>query len=221
MRRHIGPAGALAALAVCAGCMSVEIETRADRQGGGTRDYTVILHPSLATTYESARRDGEVFSLPGDALLDKPGVSLVSRSEARDSGGFLAVVKSFRADRLADASTAGDSISYSVAREGLRLSYRYREHYLATRADTGGAGEERYRFRHSLRLPGRMLRSDADSLVDGAAVWSRPMSRVRAEGVVMTAESGELDRLALAVLAGAALAAALLVIIAVVPRRRP
>jgi hypothetical protein len=205
--------GAVTALAACSGCLSVDIETRAERTGGGTRSYVVTLDPSLATTYESASSAGKVFRLPGDDLLGKPGVALVARSQAKDTSGVMQVRKSFRAGRLTDAGTPTDSIRYEVVRGGLWVTYRYAEHYLASDIDSsqvGGATGERYRFRHALRLPGRIVTTDADSARDGAVIWSRPMRQVRADGLAMSAESREIDPLALAVLAICALAAGML-----------
>lgn len=206
---RIVPCAALAVLAACAGCISVEIETRADRAGGGTRSYAVTLDQSLAKTYQSATAAGQLFRLPGDDLVGRPGVKLVSRMEQPDSGGALVVRKSFRAARLADAGTATDSISYAVERRGWWVWYRYREHYLASDIDStriAASYGERYRFRHALRLPGRLVASDADSVGGGEIVWSRPMGQVRERGLVMTADSREPDLLAWAVLLLGALA---------------
>lgn len=203
MRLRFFLSGALGVLAACGGCLSVDIETRPDRGGGGTRDYVVTLDPSLAKTYESATAAGELFRLPGDDLVDKSGVTLVSRSQARDTGGVLAVKKSFRAARLSDAGTATDSISYAVVHGGAWVTYRYREHYLASHSDSSkltGSYGERYRFRHVLRLPGAITSTNADTARAGAVIWSRAMRQVRAEGLVMTAESREIDPLVWAVL---------------------
>jgi hypothetical protein len=214
----------LLVLIACSGCLSVDIETRADRTGGGTRSYLVTLDPSLATTYESASSAGKLFKLPGDDLLDKPGVTLVARSQDKDTSGVMAVRKSFRAGRLSDAGTAADSISYAVVRQGVWISYRYREHYLASDIDSNkvmgfyGGG---YRFRHMLRLPGTLVRTNADTTSRGVAVWSRPMRQVRAEGLVMKAESREIDPLAWAVLIACALAAGLLVSVFTLRRATP
>lgn len=212
MKRTV-PCAALALLAACAGCISVEIETRADRAGGGTRSYAVTLDQSLAKTYQSATAAGQLFRLPGDDLVDKPGVALLSRSQQPDSGGALVVRKSFRAARLSDAGTATDSVRYAVERRGWWVWYRYREHYLASDIDSTKVAPshgERYRFRHALRLPGRLVASDADSVAGGVIVWSRPMGQVRERGLVMTAASREPDLLACGLLLLGLLTVALL-----------
>ncbi|MCU0607141.1 MAG: hypothetical protein MUF78_06915 [Candidatus Edwardsbacteria bacterium] len=211
--KRIVPCAALAVLAACAGCISVEIETRADRAGGGTRSYAVTLEQSLAKTYQSATAAGQLFRLPGDDLVDKPGVALLSRAQQPDSGGALVVRSSFRAARLTDAATATDSVQYAVERRGWWVWYRYREHYLGSDIDStriASSYGERYRFRHVLRLPGRLVASDADSVAGGEIIWSRPMGQVRERGLVMTADSREPDLLACAVLLLGLLAVALL-----------
>ncbi|MDI6739146.1 MAG: hypothetical protein QME74_02155 [Candidatus Edwardsbacteria bacterium] len=215
--------GALAASA-CGGCLSVDIETRADRKGGGARAYVVTLDPSLAKTYESATGQGKLFKLPGDDLVDKAGVALVSRSQEKDTSGGLTVKKTFRADRLSDAGTDADSIRYAVTRSGLWVNYRYDEHYLASGIDSArvmGTYGERYRFRHVLQLPGRMVRTNADTTRGRNAVWSRPMRQVRAEGLVMSAESREIDPLVWAALFFIILTTGVLMIIFKLRRTAP
>jgi hypothetical protein len=210
-------------LAALPGCLSVEITTTADRGGGGERAYRIAVDQAVASMYDSSAGTTEVLPLPGDGLEKQPGVVLVSRTQSKDTSGGLLVDKRYRAARLDNASSAGDSIRYGIEQRGVWLYYRYREHYLASKADSVRAMEtagERYRFRHQLRLPGRLVTHNADSIVMGEAVWSRPMGQVKARGLVMEAASREINPLLWIVLLSAATAIGILLIATRIGPRR-
>jgi len=203
-------------LAALPGCLSVEISTTADRRGGGERAYHITVDQAVASMYDSTAGTAKVLPLPGDGLEQQPGVALVSRTQTKDSSGGLLVDKRYRAVRLDDAANAGDSISYRIERGGVWVYYRYREHYLAAASDSGqtaAASDERYRFRHRLRLPGRIFSHNADSIVGGVALWSRPMAQVKAHGLVMAAASREIDPLLWVALAAVLAAAGIAVLL--------
>ena len=208
-------------LSALPGCLSVEITTTADRRGGGERAYHITVDQAVASMYDSSAGTAKVVSLPGDGLEKQPGVSLLSRTQTKDTSGGLLVDKRYRAARLDNASGAGDSIRYTVEPQGLWGYYRYREHYLASPSDSAqsmATTAERYRFRHRLRLPGQLVTHNADSISRGEALWSRPMGQVRASGLVMEAACREINPVLWALLFAIA---AVIGVITIILRMRP
>lgn len=142
-----------------------------------------------------------------------PGVALVDSSFEKLKDGSTVSRLTCRTDDVGKLSQGDDSISLSVSRRGIWVLYRYRESY-----KIGAGGGDRAaaalfagkRFRHRLRLPGRITGSNSDSLQEDWAVWNKPMFG-EVERVVMEAESRALNPL-MVILAAAAMAAMALVI---------
>jgi GWxTD domain-containing protein len=145
-----------------------------------------------------------------------PGVALVDSSFERLKDGATVSRLTCRADDVRKLSQDDDSIALSVTRRGIWVLYRYRESY-----KLGAGGGDRAaaalfagkRFRHRLRLPGRITGGNSDSLQGGWAVWNRPMFGEEGR-VVMEAESRALNPLPVALAAAAAAVAALLMALA-------
>lgn len=175
-----------------AGCLSVSIETEVGRDGGGLRSYEYRI---------DAAPDGQGLKKAGwlkmaDMGLDGiAGVVPVDSSYQQLEDGSTVSRLSCRADDIRKLSQDDDSVSLDVSRRGLWVVYRYRESYkLGTgRGDQAAAAVfAGKRFRHRLRLPGRIVGGNSDSLSGGWAVWSRPMFG-ESERVVMEAESRALN----------------------------
>lgn len=199
--------GALAACLAMCGCLSMSIETVVDRRGGGTRSYQVEMDPA-----PGAKARGGAMSLADLGLDEVAGVELVDSSHSvRQDGGTVSRT-TCRADDIRKFSHEDDSISLTVTRRGLWTVYRFRESYnLGLGRDDSSAAAlfTKNRFRHRLRLPGRIVSSNSDSLNGSWAVWNRPMFAATGR-LVMQAESKSLDASVPAAAAALAVALALL-----------
>jgi len=196
-------------LALClgaCGCISMSIETRVERGGGGTRSYQVEMDPPFAG------KDGGgpgALKISDLGLDDIQGISKVDSSHSvREDGGAVSRT-TFRADDIRKFSQDDDTISLDVSRKGLWVRYRFRESYklgIGRNDSAAAALFSKNRFRHRLRLPGRIVESNCDSMAGGWAVWNRPMFAEPGR-LVMEAESRALNPI-YPLLAGAALLAA-------------
>jgi len=199
------------------GCISVSIETRVGPGGGGIRAYQMEMDPRLGA---GAQGRGGGLGLADLGLDGIDGLVLVdSTTSKRDDGGTV-YRTTCRADDVRKFSQPDDSVSLVIERSGLWKRYRYRESY---KLDTGGEDRSAAalmassRFRHRLRLPGRLARSNGDSVDGGWVVWSRPMFSESGR-LVMEAESRAIDPL-YPFLAAALLAVVLVVVL--LGRKRP
>ncbi len=195
------------------GCLSVYIETEVSRNGGAVRRFQYKIDPAPE---ESGTRAPGWLSLADLGLDGIPGVTLVDSSFERLEDGATVSRLTYRADDVRKLSQDDDSIALSLSRRGIWVLYRYRESY---RLGAGGgdrtaaalfAGK---RFRHRLRLPGRITGGNSDSLQNGWAVWNRPMFGEE-DRVVMEAESRAINPLAAVMATAAAAIIALLMALA-------
>lgn len=173
------------------GCVTIDIETRVSRDGSAIRHYRYQF-----TTGAGRAKDFKIGPLRmADLGLESlPGVVLMDSSVYEKDDSTTVSTLSCRAVNLNNLSQPDDSISLEIISRGLWRHYRYHESF---RFDGGGGGElsrlfSSQRFRHRLRLPGRIIRSNGDSLRGGWAVWSRSLMANQGS-IVMEAESKTLD----------------------------
>lgn len=209
--RLFSQAAALLLSLACVGCLSVSIETEVARDGGAVRRYQYEIDPAPEGSGTRAPGSLGMADLGLDGI---PGVALVDSSSERLKDGTTVSRLTCRADDVRKLSQDDDSIALSVGRSGIWVRYQYRESYKLG-ADGGDraaaalfAGK---RFRHRLRLPGRITGGNSDSLQGGWAVWNRPMFGEEGR-VVMEAESRALNPLAVVLSAAAAAVLALLIL---------
>jgi GWxTD domain-containing protein len=179
-----------AALSLCSilfGCLSVSIDTEVNWNGGGTRSYQYQIDtgPERSSQYRTGPLRMADLGLDGI-----PGVTLVDSSVQSIEGGTISRL-TCRADDLRRISQDDDSLYLDIKPMGLWVYYRYRESYNLDMGREDPALAQMFsskRFRHRLRLPGRIIKSNSDSMAGGWAVWNRPMFGGK-ERLVMEAES--------------------------------
>jgi hypothetical protein len=180
------------------GCLSAEVETRVSRNLSVVRSYRLRLDPVPARLY---RTSPAMFSLPGQDLDKLPGVEVVEKREVQERQGGLELLWSYRASRAENFSSGNDSLRLSRRRSGWWLNYNYYERILP-RSDTASLAEHGGgSFRALLVMPGQMRDCNGDSTDGSRVVWQRTMESAATEGLVMSAQSREIDPLFLLFLA--------------------
>lgn len=180
------------------GCLTAEVETRVSRNLSAVRSYRLRLDPVPARLY---RASPGIFSLPGQELEKLPGVEVVEKRESLDRQGGLELRWTYRANRPESFSTGKDSLWLSRRRSGWWIYYSYYER-ISPRSDSirltePGGGS----FRAVLVMPGEVKECNGDSSDGTRVLWSRSMESAAGEGLVMSAQSREIDSLILLVLA--------------------
>jgi hypothetical protein len=181
------------------GCISVDIQTEAGRDLSGSRTYRITLEPMLARFYR-AGASAKMFDLPGQDLEKQKGVSAVSKQEIPGEDGSLELVWSYRSSRLDDFSSQTDTVIFSKRAVKWWIYYSYYERYLPRRDTSNIPAARGTWFKNSLTLPGQVYSSNGDSLSGSRVVWLRSMDASAQGGLVMTAQSREINPLLLVLL---------------------
>lgn len=176
------------------GCISVDIETRAARNLSGTRTYRIIVEPMLAQVYRSGA-SAKMFDFPGQDLEKQKGVNVVSKEERKNEDGSLELVWSYKSDRLINFTTSRDTVIFSKRRHKWWIYYSYYERHLPRKDTSNVSAPKNAGFKNSLVMPGQVYFSNSDSLSGSRAVWLRTMDISAREGLVMVAESREINSL--------------------------
>jgi hypothetical protein len=185
----------LAVILLGCGCFSVDFQTRVGRRGGGTRTFEIVMDPVMAGMYSRAGGSDRVFNIPGQGLQAKPGVRLKASSRTEREDGSLKLLWDYQTDRLENFSDDDDSVKLQVTRSGPWVYYRYSETITPSgREYRFNSGQEGYRLRHSLALPGQVVNHNADSLMAGILIWNRTLAQVTSSGLTMTATSREINQ---------------------------
>lgn len=208
----------LPALCLLGGCVNIEIETRVSRNGSAVRQYRYQF--ATGAEKEHGFKIGPL-RMADLGLESRPGVVLMDSSVYRKDDSTTVSTLSCRAEHLNRLSQPDDSVSLEIIPRGLWIYYRYYESY---RSGGGNKDQElarmfsSQRFRHRLRLPGRIIRSNGDSLRGSWTVWSRSLFGDQ-ERIIMEAESRAVDLRFLGICLLALIGAATAII--VWRRRRP
>lgn len=180
------------------GCLTAEVETRVSRNLSAVRSYRLRLDPVPARLYSTTPG---MFSLPGQELDKQPGVEVIEKRESLDRQGGLELLWTYRAPRPENFSTSNDSLWLSRRRSGWWIYYSYYER-ISPRGDSVGlAGPGGGSFRAVLVLPGQVKECNGDSSDGTRVLWIRSMESAARQGLVMSAQSREIDPLILLVLA--------------------
>lgn len=176
------------------GCLTTEVETRVSRNLSAVRSYRLRLDPVPARLY---RTTPGMFNLPGQELEKLPGVEVVEKRETLDRQGGLELLWTYRAPRPENFSAGNDSLWLSRRRSGWWIYYSYYER-ISPRSDSAGLAEPGGgSFRAVLVLPGQVKECNGDSANDTRVLWIRSMESAAREGLVMSAQSREIDPLIL------------------------
>lgn len=180
---------------VCCGCFSVELQTTINRRGGGSRIIEIVMDPMMAGLYNKTDGSGKLFKIPGQGLQEKPGVKLAGTTKTKLDDGSLKLTWDYRTGRAGLFSDGDDTVKLSITRSGLWVYYEYLENISASKSEPGGpnAGQDIYRIRHKLFLPGQVVSHNSDSAQSGILIWSRSLGQVTSSGLVMKARSRELN----------------------------
>ncbi len=181
------------------GCISVDIETRAGRDLSGSRDYRITMEPMLARVYRSGV-SAKMFDFPGQDLEKQKGISLVAKKENLREDGSLELTWSYRSRRLEDFTSRRDTVLFSKRMVKWWIYYSFYQHCLPRRDTSSIPAPGSARFRNSLTMPGQIYFSNGDSVSGSRTVWLRSMDIPSREGLVMTAESREINPLLLILL---------------------
>lgn len=181
------------------GCISVDIETRAGRDRSGSRTYRITLEPMLARVYRSGA-SAKMFDFPGQDLEKQTGIIAVSKQEIEEKDGSLELVWSYRSPRLENFSSERDTVLYSKRLVKWWIYYSYYEHYLPRKDTSNISSAGGTWLKNSLTMPGQIYSCNSDSLSGSKAVWLRSMAVSAREGLVMTAQSREINPLLLVLL---------------------
>jgi len=181
------------------GCISVDIHTKAARNLSGTRTYRITLEPMLARVYRSGA-SAKMFDFPGQDLENKKGIIADYKKEDPGNDGSLVLEWSYRAKRLADFSGERDTVLFSKRFARWWIYYSYYEHYLPRKDTTSGSLSGSSNFTNRLTMPGQIYSCNGDSLAGSTALWTRSMTNVAREGLVMQALSREINPLLLVLL---------------------
>jgi len=179
----------------CCGCFSVDVQTAVNRRGGGTRTVEIVMDPMMAGLYQKTGGSGKLFRIPGQGLQEKPGVKLTNSAKTELDDGSLKLTWDYRTGRVELFSGENDSVKVNITRSGLWVYYEYRENISASKPEpeSPDAGQDNYRFRHELVMPGQIISHNSDSMLSGRLVWNRPLGQVTAPGLKMEARSRELN----------------------------
>jgi len=182
-------------LFACCGCFSVEYQTEINRRGGGTRTVEIVMDPMMAGLYNKSSVSEKLFNIPGQGLQAKNGVVLAGSSKAELDDGSLKLSWRYRTGRAELFSDGADSLKLNIARAGLWVYYEYREIIPASQPEKSqpSSGQNIYRIRHKLAMPGQVISHNADSILSGSLIWNRPLGQVTDVGLVMEARSRELN----------------------------
>jgi len=182
---------------ICCGCFSVELQTRVNRKGGGTRTVGIVMDPVMAGMYNRTAGSDKLFKIPGQGLLEKPGVQLTGEAKTELDDGSLKLTRNYRTGRMELFSDGNDSIRFKITRSGLWVYYEYLESISASKPEPGSpdSGQDIYRIRHELFMPGQIVSHNSDSAQFGSLIWNRPLGQVTASGLAMKAISRELNPL--------------------------
>ena len=178
------------------GCISVDIETKAGSDLSGSRTYRITLEPMLARLYRSGA-SVRMFDFPGQDLEKQKGISVISKQERENEDGSLELVWSYKSGRLENFSTVRDTIHFSKRRHKWWIYYSYYERYLSRNDTNNTSAAGSIRFKNSLTMPGQICSSNGDSLSGSKVVWLRSMDVSARGGLVMIAESKELNQFCL------------------------
>ncbi|MBU1355333.1 MAG: hypothetical protein KJ620_02070 [Candidatus Edwardsbacteria bacterium] len=181
------------------GCISVDIQTKAGRDLSGSRTYRITLEPMLARFYRSGA-PGKMFDFPGQDLEKQKGVSAVSKQEIEAKDGSLELVWSYRSSRLDNFSSETDTVIFSKRAVKWWIYYSYYERYLPRRDTSNIPAAGSTWLKNSLTLPGQVYSSNGDSLSGSQIVWLRSMDASARGGLMMTAQSREINPLLLVLL---------------------
>ncbi|MDO9026455.1 MAG: hypothetical protein Q7U87_01090 [bacterium] len=194
LRLKLYPTMLLLIFAIC-GCFSVDVKTSVNRRGGGTRTVEIVMDPMMAGLYKKTDGSGKLFQIPGQGLQEKPGVTSTGSSKTELEDGSLKLAWNYRAGRVEQFSDGNDSVKINITRSGLWVHYEYLECISASKPEPAspGTGQDVYRIRHKLTLPGQIVSHNCDSIQSGGLVWSRPLGQVTSAGLKMEARSRELN----------------------------
>jgi len=173
----------------------VEFQTAVNRRGGGTRIVEIVMDPMMAGLYNKTDGSGKLFQIPGQGLQKKTGVKLTGSAKTELDDGSLKLTWNYRTGRVGLFSDGNDSIKLKITRSGLWVYYEYLESISVTKPepDSPDAGQDIYRIRHKLVMPGQLVSHNSDSLQSGGLVWNRPLGQVTSKGMTMEARSRELN----------------------------